>query len=81
MRLILLVYLLVSFGCATSPTKYVESSGKQGFSDKSIENHLYVATFMGNSATGKETAELYAKFRAIEVCYEKKTFLCTHTSY
>lgn len=77
MRLILLVYLLVSFGCATSPTKYVESSGKQGFSDKSIENHLYVATFMGNSATGKETAELYAKFRAIEVCYEKK-LLYTH---
>jgi hypothetical protein len=72
MRLLSIVCIFIIFGCASTPTKYVESSGKQGFSDKSIDTHLHVATFMGNSATSKETAELYAKFRAIEVCYEKK---------
>lgn len=61
---------LLVMGCGSSPTRYVPSpdSDKEGFSDKTIDQELKVASFKGSSATKKETAELYAKFRAIEVC-------------
>lgn len=73
MRVLLSALVLSLVGCATTPTTYKLSKGgkeKEGYSDKNMDNLLRIATFQGNSATKKETAELYAKFRAIEICEE-----------
>lgn len=71
MRVLLAALVLVSVGCSTRPTTYqLSTKDKDGYSDKNMDNLLRVATFKGNSATSKETAELYAKFRAIEICEE-----------
>lgn len=64
-----LIFLIVS--CATGPTRYVESGkSKQGYTDKIIDNNLRMTSFQGNSSTKKDQAQLYAKFRAIEICHE-----------
>ncbi len=70
-----LIFLVTILGCSSSPTRYEESSsGKNGYSDKAIDSNLKLATFLGNSTTKKENAELYAKFRAIEICSETNTY-------
>lgn len=69
MRIYLFLILLIIAACST-PTQYVPETKNKGFSDKTIENDLRVASFQGNAKTKKETAELYAKFRAMEVCHE-----------
>jgi hypothetical protein len=71
MRVLLIALTLAAVGCATTPTPYqLSNKDKDGYSDKNMDSLLRVATFKGNSATKKETAELYAKFRAIEICKE-----------
>lgn len=70
MRFLPIVMLSVIAACSMSPSKYVSFKDKQGYSDKIMDPNLRVASFQGNSATKKETAELYAKFRAIELCHE-----------
>ena len=72
MRFLLIALTLSFVGCATRPSTYKLSkpNAKEGYSDKNMDNLLRVATFQGNSATTKESAELYAKFRAIEICEE-----------
>jgi hypothetical protein len=70
----LVVVIFMSVGCASRPTPYVEhkedAKTKDGYSDKVIDNNLKVSTFQGNASTKKETAELYAKFHAIEICHQ-----------
>lgn len=72
-----LILFAILYGCSTVPTKYVESTDnkKEGFSDKTIDENLRMASFLGNSATKKDKAQLYAKFRAIEICSETGTKL------
>lgn len=65
---ILMIFTLVA--CSTGPSNYGALKKKQGWADETIGNDLRMASFQGNSATKKEAAELYAKFRAIEVCHE-----------
>jgi hypothetical protein len=60
--------LCLVFSCSsTSRTKYQAFEKKQGYQDQE-ERGLRVATFQGNAYTKKADAELFAKFRAIEVC-------------
>ncbi len=66
-----LILISFLFGCATKPTKYQSMKKSEGFKDRVVENDLLAVTFKANSATKKDKAELYAKFRAIESCYEK----------
>jgi hypothetical protein len=73
MRKIPVLLLLTIAGCASSPTQYIPEKNKHGYSDKIIDPTLRVAEFNGNSSTKKEMAELFAKFRAIEICHEMKT--------
>lgn len=68
MRLMLSFLILAAIGCSSNPTGYVPSKNKQGYSDRIVENELRVATFQGNYSTKKDKAELYAKFRALEIC-------------
>lgn len=72
MKLVLLILLGSICACSTSPTKYVASKGEDGYSDKVISPNLRMTEFLGSSATKKESAELYAKFRAIEICLQNK---------
>lgn len=74
MKLMALLLLASIYGCST-PTGYEKSSGKEGYSDKSIDQNLKVADFKGNSSTKGDRAELFAKFRAIEVCQKEKNTL------
>jgi hypothetical protein len=72
MRLMLTLTILSAVACSTAPTPYQTKQDQQGYSDKIIDSNLRVAEFQGNAETKKETAELYAKFRAIELCQEMK---------
>lgn len=68
-RLLILI-LLVAACSTTSRTKYQPLKKKQGYEDKNIEYGLRVTSFKGNAYTNKADADLFAKFRAIEVCDE-----------
>lgn len=68
--MLLILMILFVTACSTSPTLYVPLEDNKGYSDKIVDTDLRVASFQGNSATKKEDAELYAKFRAIEICQE-----------
>lgn len=70
MRIMHFLMILVVVACSSSPTSYAPSKNKEGYTDETIGNDLRMATFQGNSSTKREPAELYAKFRAIEVCSE-----------
>lgn len=64
-----LIFLIVA-GCSTSrPTPYQKEKKKEGYRDQTIEE-FKVASFKANANTKKEKAQLYAQFRAIEVCRE-----------
>jgi C-terminal processing protease CtpA/Prc len=65
---VLLIFSVV--GCSTQ-TSYAPKKKEYGYSDESIGEELKVATFKGNGQTDKDTAEVYAKYRAIEVCKEQ----------
>ena len=69
MRFMLILWTLALVGCGSTPTQYVSSSNnKEGYSDRIVDGELRVTTFKGNSATKLDKAELYAKFRAIQIC-------------
>lgn len=68
MGLIIIIFL---FGCSSKPTRYQELAGQEGYSDKTMGLKLRMTTFQGNSNTKKDRAELFAKFRAIEICHDK----------
>lgn len=71
MNAIYVLILLSLLGCSTAPTSYVASKNeKEGYSDKIIDTDLRMTNFQGNASTSKESAELFAKFRAIEICHE-----------
>lgn len=72
MRVLLVVSVLVLVGCSSSPTPYMEFKKDQGYSDQILNTNLRMTTFKGNSSTKKESAELYAKFRALEICEDQK---------
>lgn len=78
MQYLLILMLLSILGCSSRPTGYVPEKDKLGYSDKTIGNDLRMASFQGNAKTSKENAELYAKFRAIEICHELNR---THTHF
>lgn len=63
-----LLVLFVIVGCSsTKPTPYQKEKKKQGYQERTFED-LNVTTFKANSYTKKEQAQLYAQFRAIEIC-------------
>jgi hypothetical protein len=66
-----LFFLLMLAACST-PTGYVAGKNEdaKGFKDSVVSQELRMATFQGNEKTEKTVAELYAKFRSIEVCQE-----------
>jgi hypothetical protein len=72
MRVLLFLIILSAVSCSTSPSLYAPSKDKQGYTDETVVDGLRLATFQGNSATKKSSAELYAKFRAIEICFDLK---------
>src|SRR5680860_693617 len=67
LRLLLLLPLLLA--CAsTSRTKYAPYKKKQGYTDGASVGNIRVVSFKANAYTKTAEAELFAKFRAIEVC-------------
>lgn len=70
MRTISFLLLLLMIGCTSSPTNYIPRKNNQGYSDETVSNDLRKSEFQGNAQLKKEKAELFAKFRAIEVCRE-----------
>lgn len=72
MALRMLILMCFVLGCAsTSRTKYQKLEKKHGYSDSALEGGLRTTIFKANAYTNKEDAELFAKFRAIEVCREE----------
>jgi hypothetical protein len=69
---ILYIHLLASLitGCATTRTKYRPWSEDGGYSEKKIDQSLYVARFSANAYTHPQDALVFSKFRAIEVCQD-----------
>lgn len=60
---------LLAVGCAgTGRTKYGPYEKKEGYQDLPATDHIRVTNFKANEYTKKSDAELFAKFRAIEVC-------------
>lgn len=73
----ILILLLIS-ACATKPTKYgvyVKRDG--GYQDKTLQDNLRVVNFKANSSTKESLAELFATFRAIDIC-TTENFKLTH---
>jgi hypothetical protein len=67
-----LLVLFILLGCASNkPTPYQKEKKKEGYQEKTFED-LNVTTFKGNSHTKREQAQLYAQFRAIEICRESE---------
>ncbi|HXH76219.1 MAG TPA: PDZ domain-containing protein [Bacteriovoracaceae bacterium] len=73
-----LLPIILAVSCAsTSRTKYQSYEKQQGYRDLPSENNLRVGNFTANAYTNKDDAELFAKFRAIEICKESG-FKLTH---
>lgn len=73
MRLLLLTLTLLSLAsCSSHRTKYQVYNKKEGggYSEEKFEDGLSMINFRGNSLTKKSYAELFAKFRAIEICLD-----------
>lgn len=68
MRIFTILMIFIVASCSTSPTPYAPMKDKQGYSDQTIDSDLRMASFQGNSATKKDAAELFAKYRAIQIC-------------
>jgi hypothetical protein len=66
------VILGLCTACSSGRTKYQSLKENEGYLDQTLDRNLRLASFKGNSSTDRETAELFAKFRAIEVCFEQK---------
>ncbi len=60
----------VFLAACTHPTPYAPSNGKNGYSDKVIEDNRYWVSFRGNSSTPRDTVETYLLFRAAELTLE-----------
>ena len=67
LRIFLILALIA--GCATKPTRYKRYSKKEGgYIQEKFDENLNIVRFEANSETKKGRAELFAKFRAIEIC-------------
>lgn len=55
-------------GCATTRTKYGPMTDSGGYSEKKIDEKLYVTRFAGNAYTHQNDASLFSLFRAVEIC-------------
>lgn len=62
--------LIFAVGCAgTGRTKYQAYEKEQGYQDLPQVHNVRVTNFKANEFTKKSDAELFSKFRAIEVCH------------
>ncbi len=62
--------LLFGVGCSsTKPTPYQKMQKNEGYEEKTLDD-LRVVVFKGNAYSKKPQVNLYAEFRAIEVCRE-----------
>lgn len=59
--------LIFLSGCSSKRTPYQALEKNEGYED-ATKDSLRIASFRANARTKKETAVLFAKFRAIEVC-------------
>lgn len=71
MKTLGLTFIVFLTACSSKPSRYQELSNQEGYSDKTMGSKLNMATFQGNAKTDKDRAELFAKFRAIEICHDK----------
>jgi hypothetical protein len=58
---------LLLAGCAAAPTPYQAARNGFGYSEQQIEENRYRVSFVGNSATGRQTVEDYLLYRAAEL--------------
>lgn len=61
------LFLFILGGCAT-PTPYVKSGLRGGYSDFEAQPGIYYVSFQGNAYTSKETVIRYWHDRAAEIC-------------
>lgn len=64
------ILALVISGCSSSRSKYAAFKKKEGYRDMPAESGFQVVSFKANAYTKEKDAELFAKFRAIEICKE-----------
>jgi hypothetical protein len=62
---------MIFLAACSSRTKYqVYKKRDGGYEQSRFDKNLSVVNFRGNNYTMKSTAELFAKFRAVELCHE-----------
>jgi hypothetical protein len=67
----LMILLGLAMGCAgLDRTKYRPWEKNEGYREKQLEGDVQLSSFRGNKHTSKAQAELFAKFRAVEVCQD-----------
>lgn len=65
--LVLLIFLLSS--CSTKRTEYQKfQKDDGGYSDRILDGELRAVRFEGNHKTRRSYAEIFARFRALEIC-------------
>lgn len=71
LKIISLSCVLMLVACSSGRSKYQVYKKKEGgYLQEKFQEDLSLVSFRGNSMTKKSTAELFAKFRAIELCQE-----------
>ena len=66
-----LLLLAVALGGCTTPTAYQPETKRYGYADIAIEEDRYRISFRGNSATKRETVEIYLLYRAAELTLQR----------
>lgn len=73
MKRVAVFLVMIFLAACSSRTKYQAYKRKDGgYEQCSFEKELSVVNFRGNNYTKKSTAELFAKFRAVELCREAR---------
>jgi hypothetical protein len=73
MKIMLLSLVLILLcGCGTGRSKYNAYRKGEGYREQEVEAGLQSASFRGNKHTSKTKSQLFARFRAIEICRESQ---------
>lgn len=64
----LMILLLVASCASHKRTPYQEQSKGHGYSDKTLDGDLRMVSFKANARTKTSQAEMFAKFRTLEIC-------------
>jgi hypothetical protein len=69
-QLLFLFMLLTIAACGTSRSKYQAYKKGEGYREEQLAEGVKLVRFKGNRHTAKAQAQLFAQFRAVELCLE-----------